>query len=68
MEWISVDAEVPTVGVDVLVWHSFRHHIGSLEYDDEMDSYEWFIPTSGDWDDPTHWMLLPDAPSRRILH
>lgn len=62
MTWISVEDRSPEVGKDVLTWHRDRCHVGSLEYDDEMDRNEWFIPTSGDWEPPSHWMPLPEPP------
>lgn len=74
MEWISVEDNLPALGVPVLT--IFRCEALVLVLCEEHPSYEetfepfayWSEPYSGilepDWYEVTHWMPLPELPEK----
>ena len=66
MEWISVDERLPDDYGDVLCWYvdaaTGEGHcgFGCCEPDPQTGEREWDI--AGVFDQPTHWMPLPEPP------
>lgn len=73
-EWVSVEDELPSVRVVVLIWGAKGLYEGSVGYyvtDGAADKYEgqyegWYVPHPNEEDvrsyPPTHWMPLPEPP------
>ncbi len=67
--WISVKDKLPDLNIEVLLYLNNEIRIGarwdSFDFENDCDSYSWYIPEYFDTISPSHWQPLPEPPKEK---